>query len=307
MRMWIPDRPGALGTGRQPHRRRRRRRGRHRHPRARRRSCHRRARRRAPRSPTSSTLLVAEIDQVDGVDVENIAPAADSLHDPRLDALETAAHAGRRVVPGRGAPMRCAAHGANHRRGSGSAWSTSTGPTSSPQQGDVPVGGLAGRLREGQPVVGPGRGGRRSAPTTWSGPRCPGADMALVLGRDGKAVPCAGAAPGGSAGADRRHQVSRAARLRGPAVAPRPGEPAVIAPEARLAHHRRVSWTPGCRELTGQRRTRSWPARRPRRQHGVAARRPRHGVVAGCDLHVERPVGGDLGDDAQTPSASPAR
>lgn len=36
-------------------------------------------------------LLVAEIHQVDGVDVESIRPAADSLHDPRVDALETAA------------------------------------------------------------------------------------------------------------------------------------------------------------------------------------------------------------------------
>lgn len=37
------------------------------------------------------SLLVQEIGQVDGVDVEDIRPAADALHDPRLDALETAA------------------------------------------------------------------------------------------------------------------------------------------------------------------------------------------------------------------------
>jgi hypothetical protein len=36
-------------------------------------------------------LLVSEIDQVDGVDVEDVRPARDHLHDPRLDALETAA------------------------------------------------------------------------------------------------------------------------------------------------------------------------------------------------------------------------
>lgn len=36
-------------------------------------------------------LLVQEIGQVDGVDVEDVRPAADALHDPRLDALETAA------------------------------------------------------------------------------------------------------------------------------------------------------------------------------------------------------------------------
>ena len=36
-------------------------------------------------------LLVAEMTQVDGVDVEDVRPLADALHDPRLDALETAA------------------------------------------------------------------------------------------------------------------------------------------------------------------------------------------------------------------------
>ena len=36
-------------------------------------------------------LLVQEIQQVDGVDVEEVRPVTDSLHDPRLDALETVA------------------------------------------------------------------------------------------------------------------------------------------------------------------------------------------------------------------------
>jgi hypothetical protein len=36
-------------------------------------------------------LLAQEIEQVDGVDVEEIRPVAAALHDPRLDALETAA------------------------------------------------------------------------------------------------------------------------------------------------------------------------------------------------------------------------
>lgn len=36
-------------------------------------------------------LLVQEIQQVDGVDVEEVRPVAEALHDPRLDALETAA------------------------------------------------------------------------------------------------------------------------------------------------------------------------------------------------------------------------
>ena len=41
--------------------------------------------------PGLEDLLVQEIQQVDGVDVEEIRPVADALHDPRLDALETAA------------------------------------------------------------------------------------------------------------------------------------------------------------------------------------------------------------------------
>jgi hypothetical protein len=40
---------------------------------------------------TPIDLLVAEIVQVDGADVEDVRPVADALHDPRLDALETAA------------------------------------------------------------------------------------------------------------------------------------------------------------------------------------------------------------------------
>ncbi len=39
----------------------------------------------------SVELLVAEIRMVEGVDVEDVRPAADSRRDPRLDALETAA------------------------------------------------------------------------------------------------------------------------------------------------------------------------------------------------------------------------
>lgn len=35
-------------------------------------------------------LLLSEVNQVDGVDVEDVRPAPEHLHDPRLDALETA-------------------------------------------------------------------------------------------------------------------------------------------------------------------------------------------------------------------------
>jgi hypothetical protein len=41
--------------------------------------------------PGLEDLLVQEVQQVDGVDVEEVRPVVDLLHDPRLDALETAA------------------------------------------------------------------------------------------------------------------------------------------------------------------------------------------------------------------------
>ncbi len=41
--------------------------------------------------PTLVPLLITEVEEVDGVDVEDVRPAADWLADPRLDALETAA------------------------------------------------------------------------------------------------------------------------------------------------------------------------------------------------------------------------
>lgn len=37
------------------------------------------------------TLLIHEMEQVDGVQVEFVRPVADAVHDPRLDGLETAA------------------------------------------------------------------------------------------------------------------------------------------------------------------------------------------------------------------------
>lgn len=42
-------------------------------------------------SPDLVDLLLSEVAEVDGVDVEDIRHVADALHDPRLDALETAA------------------------------------------------------------------------------------------------------------------------------------------------------------------------------------------------------------------------
>ena len=49
--------------------------------------------------PGLVSLLAAEISQVDGVDVEDVRPAPARLYDPRLDALETAALLVAAVTP----------------------------------------------------------------------------------------------------------------------------------------------------------------------------------------------------------------
>jgi hypothetical protein len=64
------------------------------------------------------SLLLAEIDQVDGVDVEDVRPAPSELSDPRLDALETAA-----LLVGAGSPGELlAALVAHARRDFGAEW-----------------------------------------------------------------------------------------------------------------------------------------------------------------------------------------
>jgi hypothetical protein len=64
------------------------------------------------------SLLLAEIDQVDGVDVEDVRPAPAQHADPRLDALETAA-----LLVGAGSPGELlAALVAHARRDFGAEW-----------------------------------------------------------------------------------------------------------------------------------------------------------------------------------------
>jgi hypothetical protein len=130
-------------------------------------------------------LLVQEIQQVDGVDVEEIRPVADALHDPRLDALETVA-----ILVGasdRGELVRSVVEHA--RRGVGAEWSAVV----SLQDGEV--------IAEEGPVPSPGwlvafvEGSRSSTrvmageagpdDVVWS--PLPSAGLALVVGRSGTA------------------------------------------------------------------------------------------------------------------------
>ena len=94
---------------------------------------------------------------MDGVDVEEVRPVADALHDPRLDALETAAM----LVGATDRDELVQAVVEHARRAVGAEWSAvvaarRTAPCS-PQEGAVPAGAVAGRVRRGQPVVGSGR------------------------------------------------------------------------------------------------------------------------------------------------------
>jgi hypothetical protein len=130
-------------------------------------------------------LLVAEISQVDGVDVEDVRPAADALHDPRLDALETAAQLVGADSVEELFDALCT-HGA---RTVGAEWAVvvdtdettvlaSTGATPSPAWLAAFVSGSRSSAAVAGSDVGPDD-------VVWA--PLPGAGLALVLGRTGTA------------------------------------------------------------------------------------------------------------------------
>jgi len=131
-------------------------------------------------------LLLDEVQQVDGVDVEDIRLVADALHDPRLDALETAAM----LVGASTATEAIEALCAHAARSVGANWAAVLGlesGTTVASEGAAPdaawllafVEGSQSSARvngDAQPDVGD---------VAWS--PMPAAGMALVLGRDGQA------------------------------------------------------------------------------------------------------------------------
>ncbi len=134
---------------------------------------------------TSIGLLASEIGQVDGVDVEDIRPVADALHDPRLDALETAAQlvaaaSGEDLLDG------LCTHAA---RTIGAEWAVvvdldvadvraAVGPAPSPDWLTAFVGGSQSSARVAALESGPDD-------VLWA--PLPSANLALVMGRDGQA------------------------------------------------------------------------------------------------------------------------
>jgi hypothetical protein len=129
-------------------------------------------------------LLVAEIGQVDGVDVEDIRLVADALHDPRLDALETAAQ----LVGSSSAKEILISLCEHSVRSIGASWAAVV------DLGDGEVETSVGATPEAAWLAAFVAGSRSSARVAAmeSGPDdvlwapLPGANLALVLGREGQ-------------------------------------------------------------------------------------------------------------------------
>ena len=138
-------------------------------------------------------LLVAEVRQVDGVAVEEVRPVADARHDPRLDALEAAAqlvgadgidelldaavaHAGRVVG--------AAWVAVTDLEGQGAAEHTLVATEDTPNRGWLEAFLAGGRAAERAGGHG-GRQGRGSGAGDVVWAPLPQSGLALVLGREG--------------------------------------------------------------------------------------------------------------------------
>jgi hypothetical protein len=135
--------------------------------------------------PGLADLLVQEIQQVDGVDVEEIRPVADALHDPRLDALETAAQ----LVGASDEGELLTAVVVHSRRAVGAEWSAVVDL----DEGDVlaaegpvpPAAWLAAFVAGSRTSARVASGEAGPDDVVWS--PLPSAGLALVVGRDGTA------------------------------------------------------------------------------------------------------------------------
>lgn len=129
-------------------------------------------------------LLVTEIHQVDGVDIESIRPAAEALHDPRVDALETAALLVGAPTPSAAIEELCV-HGA---RTVGAHWGVvldlADGSITS-QVGDCPSAAwIAAFVAGSQSSARVSDGDAGPSDVVWA--PLPAAGRALVMGRNGE-------------------------------------------------------------------------------------------------------------------------
>jgi hypothetical protein len=128
-------------------------------------------------------LLVSEISQVDGVNVEFVEPIAGAIHDPRLDALETAA-----VLVGATTPDELLdALTVHARRTIGAAWAAVVdleGGQVWATEGPCPTGAWLGAFVEGTRLLHTGDSG---GPDDVAWAPLPASGLALLLGRTGTA------------------------------------------------------------------------------------------------------------------------
>ena len=135
--------------------------------------------------PSLVPLLVREIQMVDGVDVEEIRPVDGSSHDPRADALEVAA-----VIVG--AATRAELLGAvvtHGRRLFGGAWAAvvdlEAGTVLAADGEAPPAAWLAAFVEGSRAANGPGSEGRDGGPDDVVWAPLPASGCAVVVGRSG--------------------------------------------------------------------------------------------------------------------------
>ena len=129
-------------------------------------------------------LLIDEVQQVDGVDVEDLRPSADALHDPRLDALETAAVLVGASTTSEAVSALCA----HATRTVGATWAAvvvlENGDVVA-AEGSTPDAGWIMAFVEGSQSSARANGDAPPAVGDVAWAPMPAAGMALVLGRDG--------------------------------------------------------------------------------------------------------------------------
>ena len=154
-------------------------------------------------------LLVSEIEQVDGVHVEFVRPAADAAARPPARRPGDGGRAGGADTTDELLRALCV-HGG---RTLGAEWVGGDRPRpaarSGPRPGPTPTEALARRLR--RPAAragGDDRPGASATPMTSPGRRCPAAGLALVAGRAGTPFRAKERRQVVGDGEDRRHPVS---------------------------------------------------------------------------------------------------
>jgi hypothetical protein len=126
-------------------------------------------------------LLISEVSQVDGVDVELVQPIAGAVHDPRLDALETAAI----LVGAATTDELLDALVVHSRRTIGAAWAAVVDLEEGEiwaSDGESPTAAWLGAFVEGTRMVSDSCG-----PDDVAWAPMPASGVALVLGRSGTA------------------------------------------------------------------------------------------------------------------------